>query len=271
MKITTWNVNSVRSRLEHVTNWLQDNPVEILCLQETKAQDKDFPRSPFEELGYDTYISGQKSYNGVALIAKIPLHQVQAGFVPVLDSVGMPTQDAEVFDEQKRVITAVTDSGFRVLNLYVPNGNSIGSEKYDYKRRWFEVLNLYVQQLMSQSEQGMLLCGDFNIALEDRDIHNPKGREKHIMSSDAERDWLNNLVNLGFEDAFRKFNQDEGQFSWWNYRAGSFARNRGWRIDHHYLTPDAYEKAIACHIDLEPRKLEKPSDHAPVTVELDLD
>lgn len=270
MKITTWNVNSIRTRIEHVTNWLKDNPVDVLCLQETKVVDQDFPRSPFEDLGYAPYVFGQKSYNGVALISREPLEEIQLGFTPVLETAGKETTVAQSFDEQKRVISAIAPSGVRIINLYVPNGNSIGSEKYDYKMRWFEVLQIYVGYLLTQSPEGIVICGDFNIAPEDRDIHDPKKRETHIMSSDRERDVLQNLLSLGFSDAFRKFNQAAGQFSWWDYRAASFRRNRGWRIDHHYLTPNLYDKAIACAIDPEPRKLEKPSDHTPVTVELDL-
>ena len=232
--------------------------------------DEDFPRSPFEDMGYVPYVFGQKSYNGVALIAKAPLAQVQLGFTPVLETAGQETTAAQSFDEQKRVMTAMTESGVRVINLYVPNGNSIGSEKYDYKLRWFEVLQSYVKLLLTQSPHGLVICGDFNIAPEDRDIHDPTKRETHIMSSDREREALTELLSFGLADVFRKFNQDAGQFSWWDYRAASFRRNRGWRIDHHYLTPDLYEKAIACTIDRAPRKLEKPSDHTPVTVELDL-
>ena len=270
MKITTWNVNSIRARIEHVTTWLQAHPVDLLCLQETKVVDSDFPRSPFEEIGYKTYIFGQKAYNGVALISKTPLDNIQVGFTPVLKAAGQKTKTAQSFDQQKRLMTALTPDGVRVINLYVPNGNAIGSEKYDYKMDWFKALQSYVEYLLTQSPNGIVICGDFNIALEDRDIHDPQGREKHIMSSDRERDVLKHLLSLGFSDAFRKFNPSEGQFSWWNYRAASFRRNRGWRIDHHYLTCDLYEKAIACTIDKEPRTLEKPSDHAPVTLELDL-
>jgi exodeoxyribonuclease-3 len=270
MKVTTWNVNSVRMRIDHVTNWLQANPVDVLCLQETKVVAEEFPRSPFADIGYEAHVLGQKSYNGVALLTQNPLQDVQMGFTPVLEAAGKDTASAQLFDQQKRVISALTDSGVRITNLYVPNGNSIGSEKYEYKLGWFEVLQSYVESLLTQSPQGILICGDFNIALEDRDIHDPTQRDKHIMASDQEREALKNLLSLGFADAFRKFNQEEGQFSWWDYRAGSFSRNRGWRIDHHYLTPDLYEQAIACTIDPEPRKLEKPSDHTPVTVEIAL-
>lgn len=262
MKIATWNVNSIRTRLAHVTQWLSENPVDVLCIQETKVVDDDFPRSPFEELNYQTYISGQKAYNGVALISKTPLEEVSVGFASILgqDIVGD-------FDEQKRVISG-TLNGVRIVNLYVPNGSSVGSEKYAYKLGWLQLLHRYLDALLSQ-QPNVLVCGDFNIALEDRDIHDPSDRASHIMATDLEREALNRAVlSLGLADAFRKFNQESGQFSWWDYRAAAFRRNLGWRIDHHYLSPSLYQGAIACTIDVAPRKLDKPSDHAPVIVEL---
>jgi exodeoxyribonuclease-3 len=267
MKIATWNVNSIRTRLEHVTHWLQAHPVDVLCVQETKVVDADFPRSPFTDLGYQLYISGQKSYNGVALISRTPLEDVMAGFTPIVGETLVGD-----LDDQKRVITGVLN-GIRIVNLYVPNGSEVGSDKYVYKLRWLQVLREYLQALCRQaSEQPQILvCGDFNIALEDRDIHNPKGREKHIMSSDHERAALQTVLELGFADVFRKFTEEGGHFSWWDYRSGSFQRNSGWRIDHHYLTPALYDRAIACTIDIAPRKLEKPSDHAPVVVELEVE
>jgi exodeoxyribonuclease III len=260
VKIATWNVNSVRTRLNHVTSWLKENPVDVLCLQETKVVDTDFPGTDFESLGYNVYIYGQKSYNGVALLSRQPLEQVTTGFTSIL-------ADLEpLWDEQKRVITGVID-GVRILNLYVPNGSEVGSEKYDYKLRWLTVLRKYLQTLLIATPN-ICMCGDFNIALEDKDIHEKVSIIKnHIMSSDAERLALKEVLELGFSDAFRKFTIEGGHFSWWDYRTMAFSRNRGWRIDHHYLTPDLYERAINCVIDIEPRKLEKPSDHTPVIVE----
>lgn len=260
MKIATWNVNSIRTRLEHVKNWLIDNPVDVLCLQETKVVDADFPRSPFEELGYHLFVYGQKSYNGVAMFSRSPLADVSMGFAPV---VGASAAD---FDEQKRVIAGSVE-GIRVINLYVPNGSAIGSEKYDYKLRWLNVLHDYLKTLLAQAHP-ILICGDFNIAPADIDIHDPTGREKQVMATNAERLALQTILQLGFADAFRKFDQSGGQFTWWDYRAAAFRRNMGWRIDHHYLTPDLYDRAIACTIDVAPRKLTQPSDHAPVILEL---
>jgi exodeoxyribonuclease III len=260
MKIATWNVNSIRTRLEHVKSWLTDNPVDVLCLQETKVIDADFPRSPLEELGYHLYVYGQKSYNGVAILSRSPLTDVSMGFAPIVG------ESAKEFDEQKRVITGVID-GIRVVDLYVPNGSAIGSEKYEYKLRWLKVLHNYLKTLLTQS-QSILICGDFNIAPEDIDIHDPTGREKQVMATDAERLALQTIVELGFADAFRKFTQSGGQFTWWDYRSAAFRRNLGWRIDHHFLTPNLYERAIACTVDVAPRKLTQPSDHAPVILEL---
>jgi len=276
MKVATWNVNSIRTRLSHIVNWLQENPVDVLCLQETKVMDESFPQQPFTDLGYHAYISGQKSYNGVAMLSREPLSEVSTGFTPLLG------ERAIDLDEQKRVITGVLD-GVRILNLYVPNGSSIGSEKYAYKLRWLEALRDYLQVLGVRSQESeaastahrphliphaLLICGDFNIALEDIDIHDPTGREKMVMATDLERQALQAVLALGLADVFRKFTLEGGNFSWWDYRAAAFRRNLGWRIDHIYLTPALYTRAIACAIDPAPRKLEQPSDHAPVWVEL---
>jgi exodeoxyribonuclease-3 len=260
MKIATWNVNSIRTRLEHTTQWLADNPIDVLCLQETKVVDDAFPREAFEQLGYHVYVYGQKSYNGVAMLSRSPLESVKTGFGAVL-----PAELVGDLDEQKRVITGVAN-GIQIVDLYVPNGSAVDSEKYVYKLRWLKVLREYLQALLQESKR-LLVCGDFNIALEDIDIHDPKGREKQVMATDPEREALRHVLELGLSDVFRKFTTDGGHFSWWDYRAASFRRNAGWRIDHHYVTPDLYENAIACTIDVEPRKLIQPSDHTPVIVE----
>ncbi|AFZ13967.1 Exodeoxyribonuclease III [Crinalium epipsammum PCC 9333] len=274
MQIATWNVNSIRTRLDHVVQWLQDNPVDALCLQETKVVDDKFPRTLLEELGYHVYTSGQKSYNGVAIISRPPLTDVSTGFTAILgeDVVGD-------LDEQKRVITGVID-GIRIINLYVPNGSAVGSEKYEYKLRWLKVLREYLQTLLTNKtlavpgeqveREGIeiCICGDFNIAPEDKDIHDPAPYKGRIMASELERQALIAILELGFADAFRKFNQETGNYTWWDYRTGGFRHNRGWRIDHHYLTPALYKKSISCTIDVAPRKLTQPSDHTPVIVSL---
>ncbi len=274
MKIATWNVNSIRTRLDHVVQWLQDNHVDALCLQETKVVDEKFPRTLLEELGYHVYTSGQKSYNGVAIISRPPLTNVSSGFAPILGE-----DVVDDLDEQKRVITGVVD-GIRIINLYVPNGAAVGSDKYEYKLRWLKVLREYLQKLLTTQTLaiagdeatiesiGICICGDFNIAPEDKDIHDPAPYKGRIMASELERQALSAIKDLGFADAFRKFNQETGNYTWWDYRTGGFRHNRGWRIDHHYLTPELYEKSISCTIDVAPRKLTQPSDHTPVIVSL---
>ncbi|MFN6561150.1 MAG: exodeoxyribonuclease III [Nostoc sp. ChiSLP01] len=259
MKIATWNVNSIRIRLEQVTDWLTHNPVDVLCLQETKVIDAEFPRSPFEEMGYHLYLSGQKSYNGVAIVSRQPLLDVTSGFRAILKD--LPPE----WDEQKRVITGVID-GIRIVNLYVPNGAAVGTEKYEYKLRWLTVLREYLRLLLL-SQPDICMCGDFNIAPEAKDIHEQVSTENHIMATETERQALRDILTLGFADAFRKFTSEGGNYSWWDYRAAAFRRNLGWRIDHHYLTPILYERAKSCIIDAAPRKLTQPSDHVPVIVE----
>ncbi|MEA5537181.1 exodeoxyribonuclease III [Crocosphaera sp. XPORK-15E] len=261
MKVATWNVNSIRTRQTHVIDWLNTNNVDVLCLQETKVIDQDFPTAPFEELGYHTYIYGQKAYNGVAIFSRQQMTDVITGFTPIVGE-----SLAQEFDQQKRVITGVIGD-VRIINLYVPNGSEIGSEKYQYKLQWFKILQTYLEILREKEAYELCVCGDFNVALEDKDIYDPKNKEKHIMSSPLEREALQNILTIGLKDVFRKFTAEGGYFSWWDYRSGGFQRNRGWRIDHLYLTDKLSEKAISCIIDREPRKQEKPSDHTPVIVE----
>ena len=263
MQIATWNVNSVRTRITHICDWLQANPeVDILCLQDTKVIDADFPRSPFTELGYQTYIYGQKSYNGVALITRSTLKDVQNGFASVLGDILDPS-----LDEQKRLITGKFGD-VQIVNMYVPNGSEVGSEKYAYKLRWLNLLREYLQTLLAKNAH-VLICGDFNVAIADLDIYDPKGRESKVMSTDVERQSLAEVLNLGFKDVFRKFTSDGGYYSWWDYRTAGFQRNRGWRIDYHFVTEALYDRATSCAIDIAPRKLTQPSDHTPVIVTID--
>jgi exodeoxyribonuclease III len=261
MKIATWNVNSIRTRLEQVTNWLQANPTDILCLQETKVTDKEFPIAPFTNLGYNCYFSGQKSYNGVAILSRDPMSQISAGFSPILGA-----ETAGGFDEQKRLLTGIVGD-FCIISAYVPNGSEVGCDKYFYKLSWLKLLEEYLKIALDKFPN-LCICGDFNIVPEDRDIHNPKACANSVGLSAAERQALTEITELGLRDAFRKFTSEGGHYSWWDYRAGAFPRNKGWRIDHHYLSPTLYDRAKNCTIDIEPRKLVKPSDHAPVIVEL---
>jgi exodeoxyribonuclease-3 len=262
MKVATWNVNSIRIRQQQVVDWLAVNSVDVLCLQETKVVDRDFPRTPFEALGYHVYISGQKAYNGVGIFSRIPLEDFSTGFAAVVSD-----PSAQEFEEQKRVITGIIQD-IRIVNLYVPNGSALNSEKYAYKLRWLNLLQEYLKILRQKQPQELCVCGDFNVALEARDIYDPVGKEDHIMSSPAEREALKKVLETnGLYDAFRKFNSEGSHFTWWDYRNVSFPRNRGWRIDHHFLTAQLYERAKSCTIDITPRKLTQPSDHAPVIVE----
>lgn len=261
MKIATWNVNSIRTRLEHVINWLQLNPVDVLCLQETKVVDKDFPRSPFADIGYHVEACGQKSYNGVAILSRTPPENVSFGFTPLLgeDVVGE-------FDVQKRLMSA-TVAGVRVMSVYIPNGSDYGSEKYIYKLHWLKLLREYLQIALQEHEL-LCICGDYNIAPDDRDIHFTTQPDQPVTgTSVTERQAFKDLLELGLGDAFRKFNPEAEQYSWWDYRAAAFARNRGWRIDHHLLSTPLYNKATSCTIDVTPRQWTKPSDHTPVVVE----
>jgi exodeoxyribonuclease III len=263
MKIATWNVNSVRMRLDILTRWLEQNPVDIVCLQETKVVDELFPIDDLERFGYHVWMSGQKSYNGVAILSNKPLTDISVGFGGVLSS-----DIVGDLDEQKRVISGVFE-GIRIVNVYVPNGNSVGSEKYEYKLRWLELLRQYLMALLERGEKSICICGDFNIALEDRDIYAEKG-DNHIMNSAVERAALRrSILDLGLRDSFRKFNLAGGYYSWWDYRQTGFEQNRGWRIDHIYLTPDLLDRSRDCRIDIEPRKLTQPSDHTPAIVEID--
>ncbi|MCX5944999.1 MAG: exodeoxyribonuclease III [Cyanobacteria bacterium] len=262
MRIASWNVNSVRSRLFQVTAWLERNQPDLLCLQETKVEDSSFPHDAFTELGYTAQISGQKAYNGVALISRVPLEDVQIGFSPLLPGDG----EAERLGEQKRVISALIE-GVRVLNLYVPNGSSLTSEKYAYKLDWLACLQRYLEELERQGDP-LCVVGDFNIALEPRDIHNPARLEGGIMASNAERQALRQALGQRLQDSFRLFEPASGHWSWWDYRSGGWDLDRGWRIDHIYLSEELLACATGCVIDKAERGHERPSDHAPVVVNL---
>jgi exodeoxyribonuclease-3 len=264
MRIATWNVNSVRSRLDQVVAWLERQQPDVLCLQETKVEDHLFPEGAFAALGYGSAISGQKAYNGVAILSRLPLEDVQVGLEALLPG----DNAAGALSEQKRVISALVE-GIRVLNLYVPNGSGLKSEKYGYKLEWLACLGRY---LAAQAEQGEELClvGDFNIALEDRDIHDPARLSGGIMASEPERLALRTALGEGLHDVFRLFEPASDHWSWWDYRSGAWDRDRGWRIDHIYLSDALLACATGCAIDKQVRGQEQPSDHAPVVVNLQL-
>lgn len=249
MKVATWNVNSLRVRLEQVLDWLASASPDVLCIQETKLQDDDFPRERIEALGYHVAYAGQKTYNGVALLSRLPMEDIETD-LPGLD------------DPQRRVLAA-NIGPVRVLNLYVPNGKEVGSDKYEYKLKWLEHLVAYAKALYASDKQ-VLICGDFNIAPEDRDVHDPEAWRGKVLCSEPERAAFRALTEAGYHDTFRKFEQPEEAYSWWDYRAAAFRRNMGLRIDHILCSDSLYEHVQSCEIDKAPRKLERPSDHAPV-------
>jgi exodeoxyribonuclease-3 len=255
MLLATWNVNSLRVRLAHLTDWFAANPADVIALQETKLPDPDFPRTEIEALGLHAACSGQRTYNGVALLARGELADVATG-IPDFE------------DEQRRVIAA-TVGGVRVINVYVPNGQSVDSDKYQYKLRWLAALHDYVAAELTRHPR-LVVLGDFNIAPEDRDVHDPKAWEGSVHVSEPERAALRALLATGLEDCFRRFEQPDKTFSWWDYRMMAFRRNAGLRIDLILASTALAQKCDACHIDKAPRRLERPSDHAPVLARFDI-
>jgi exodeoxyribonuclease-3 len=262
MRIATWNVNSVRTRLDQVLAWLAAERPEVLCLQETKVADELFPLAPFRALGYEAAISGQKAYNGVAILSRLPIEDVRVGFAALLPD----DPEAPGLGEQKRVISAQI-AGLRVLNLYVPNGSSLRSEKYAYKLEWLACLKRYLQAQEATGEP-LVMVGDFNIALEARDIHDPARLNGGIMASEPERQALQAALGERLEDGFRLFEPESGHWSWWDYRTAGWETGRGWRIDHIYLDAQLRDQALGCTIDAPMRGNPQPSDHAPVIINL---
>ena len=262
MRIASWNVNSVRTRLDQVLAWLEAERPEVLCLQETKVADELFPHARFQALGYATAISGQKAYNGVAILSRLPIEDVRVGFAALLPD----DPEAPGLGEQKRVISAQI-AGLRVLNLYVPNGSSLRSEKYAYKLEWLACLKRYLDAQETQGEP-LVMVGDFNIALEARDIHDPARLNGGIMASEPERQALQAALGERLEDGFRLFEPESGHWSWWDYRTAGWETGRGWRIDHIYLDAELRDHALGCTIDAPMRGNPQPSDHAPVIINL---
>ncbi|MGB9429403.1 MAG: exodeoxyribonuclease III [Gammaproteobacteria bacterium] len=253
MKIATWNVNSLRVRLPHVLRWLETTRPDVLALQETKTEDRDFPVSEFQRAGYHAAFSGQPAYNGVALLSRTLL-AITATTLP------------DFSDAQKRVLAA-TVGDLLVLNLYVPNGQSLDSDKYRYKLDWLAQLGLWLAQLLRQHPR-LVVLGDFNIAPEDRDVHDPAAWSGQVLVSDAERAAFRQLLDLGLQDSFRLHTEGGGHYSWWDYRTAGFRRNQGLRIDHVLLSSALAEHSASTVIDREPRGWERPSDHTPVIAEL---
>lgn len=249
MKIASWNVNSLRIRLPQVMEWIKDWQPDVLALQETKLVDDQFPASKIESVGYRTVYSGQKTYNGVAVISKRPCE----ASIRDVDS---------LIDPQRRILE-VSVGDVRLLNLYVVNGSRVGSEKYRYKLYWLEKVTDHIRSQMKKFAKYVVL-GDFNIAPDDRDVHDPKLWHERILCSTKERQALRQILDLGFKDTFRLFEQKENRFSWWDYRTAAFRRNAGLRIDLILASESLSRECVACEIDTKPRCSERPSDHAPV-------
>ncbi|MGV8996074.1 MAG: exodeoxyribonuclease III [Parvibaculaceae bacterium] len=258
MKIASFNVNSLKARLENLKVWLKDADPDVVCLQETKSTDDTFPRSELEDLGYNLAIHGQKTYNGVAILSKHPLEDVR---------IGLPGDDA---DEQARYIEAVIPAGgtvLRVASIYLPNGNPLGTEKFPYKLKWMERLKAHAQELLAH-EEALVLAGDYNVIPTDIDCYDPAAWAGDALFQPETRAHFRSLCNLGFTDAFRAFHPESERYSFWDYQAGRWQKGQGIRIDHLLLSPQAADRLIACDIDEEPRGREKPSDHTPIWCDL---
>ncbi|HED65040.1 MAG TPA: exodeoxyribonuclease III [Planctomycetes bacterium] len=256
MRIATWNVNSVRARLPRLLPWLEETGTEVVCLQETKCVDELFPREAIEDLGYQIATHGQKTYNGVAILSKRGLEDVRLGF------------GREEFDGEARAISAVVDD-VMVMNVYVVNGREVGHERYDYKLRWLRALRDTLREGFPMDEK-VVVCGDFNVTFDDKDIYDPEKWHEKILCSTPEREVLGELMELGLEDSLRRFHPDGGVFTWWDFRTRGFERgDRGLRIDHLLMSPPAMEACTGVEVDREARAGEKPSDHAPVVATLE--
>jgi exodeoxyribonuclease III len=259
MKLASWNVNSLKVRLPQLLDWLARHRPDVMCVQETKIEDDKFPALEIEAAGYRCAWSGQKTYNGVAILSRHPLSGVTAGMP------GFP-------DAQKRALAASIGEGAalaRVICLYVPNGQAVGTDKYEYKLRWLAACRSWLGLELKESARVAVL-GDYNVAPTDEDVHDPKAWHGRVLCSAPERDAFRNLLALGLKDAFRLFTHEKQSFTWWDYRMNAFKRNFGLRIDHVLLSSELASRCRACAIDAEPRGAERPSDHAPIVAELDL-
>lgn len=254
MKIATWNVNSLRVRLPQVLDWLAREKPDLLALQETKLPDPEFPSEELAAAGYRCSFNGQKTYNGVATLSRTPATQI------VKELPGAS-------DAQRRLL-ATTHEGVRIINVYVPNGQEVGSDKYTYKLDWLDRLQEFLEAQLEEFPQ-LVLLGDFNIAPEDRDVYDPKAWQGQVLCSQPEREAFQGLLDLGLCDAFRLFESGANHYSWWDYRQGAFRRNHGLRIDHILVSPALAERCTACTIDSAPRKHERPSDHTPVLAQFE--
>ncbi|MDM7921265.1 MAG: exodeoxyribonuclease III [Pyrinomonadaceae bacterium] len=253
MKIATWNVNSINARMEHLLDWLERAGPDVVCLQETKCIDDNFPYQAIHDAGYHTSFYGQKSYNGVAILSKHDIDDVQKNF---------PDDD----DESPKRLIAATIKGIRIVNTYIPNGTELGTDKFTFKLDWLMRLRRFFDETCSL-DSDVLLCGDFNVAPDELDVWSVPAWEGKLHFTKTERAAMYHVKQWGFEDVFRRHHPDAHEFSWWNYREGAWQRNRGLRIDHIWTSPSLAAKCTDCWIDRSTRSLEKPSDHAPVIAE----
>ena len=252
--ISSWNVNSIRARLEIVLAWAKDTNPDIMLLQETKVQSSEFPKEPFEDLGYNIALFGQKTYNGVAILSKRPLEDIRTGLPQEGDS------------QSARYIEAVT-GGIRVASVYVPNGQAKDSPQFSYKLNFFNSLKSHMETLLTYDE-ALVVGGDFNVAPSDLDVHNPELWHEQILCTTEERQAFQTLTHLGLHDALRSMHPKDPLYTWWDYRAAAFQRNNGLRIDHFLLSPQAMDVTEGAGIDIDPRKLKKTSDHTPIWISL---
>lgn len=256
MKIATWNVNSINARLDHLLGWLKDTQTDVVCLQETKSVDENFPQQAIEDLGYRMAFVGQKSYNGVAILSLHDITDVQKNF---------PGDDD---DSPKRLIAA-TVKGVRIVNTYIPNGTELWTDKFTFKLDWLQRLRKYFDETCDKSSD-VLLCGDFNVAPEELDVWNVPAWTGKLHFTKPERAAIHHVKQWGFVDVFREMNGDVKEYSWWDYRAGAWPRNQGLRIDHIWTSRPLADKCTGCWIDRAPRALEKASDHTPVVAEFEV-
>ena len=254
MKLASWNVNSLNVRLPHVERWCAEARPDVLALQETKMEDAKFPVAALEAVGYHAAFSGQKTYNGVAILAREPISDVAHGVAG--------------FDDPQRRILSATIGDVRVVNLYVVNGQSVGSEKFAYKLDWLAKVTAFLAEEIKRHPR-LVVMGDFNIAPDDRDVHDPAAWHEQVLCSTPERDALKRMLDLGFVDSFRRFHEDGGHYSWWDYRQAAFRRNLGLRIDLVLASTALQPHCRAAAIEREPRTWERASDHTPVWLEID--
>ena len=256
MKLSSWNVNSLNVRLPHLQRWCAEALPDVIALQETKLEDAKFPVAALEEAGYNAVFSGQKTYNGVAILARQPISEVVHGIAG--------------FDDPQRRILSATVGNIRVVNLYVVNGQSVGSEKYAYKLDWLGKVTAFLAEEIRRYPR-LVVMGDFNIAPDDRDVHDPAAWHEQVLCSTPERDALKRMLDIGLADSFRLFTEDGGHYSWWDYRQAAFRRNLGLRIDLILVSEALRDACRASTVDKEPRTWERASDHSPVSLELALE